>query len=249
MNYEIILSLIILLGIISSIIFFYKKKLVIEKEETYKRHVSILLTAGIRKWFYWFVSPVEKILINFKVHPTWLNFSGLFFSIIASIYFYLGKISYGGWFIILGGICDTLDGKIARATGKNSLQGAFMDSNLDRYAEIIVYFGLLSHFQNTFIVYPIMASLSGALMVSYTKARGEGLGVSCEVGIMQRPERIVYLGAGSIFTPLFDKLLKLCSINSNETLLIITLIFIAILSNITAIYRFIYIVNKLKEKN
>ena len=97
---------------------------------------------------------------------------------------------------------DMLDGKLARATGQSSLFGAFFDSTIDRYAEgatllaLVYYYSGLPDGRTAIIL--LFVTLIGSLMVSYTRARAEGLGVECNSGIMQRPERVVILIAGLI---------------------------------------------------
>ena len=95
---------------------------------------------------------------------------------------------------------DILDGRVARETGLASKFGSFYDSTLDRVSEIVVYFSLYAYFRPLpsfwWVGYVVILAMVGSLMVSYTRAKAEALGVECKVGTMQRPERVVMLGLG-----------------------------------------------------
>ncbi|MFC1661234.1 CDP-alcohol phosphatidyltransferase family protein, partial [Gemmatimonadota bacterium] len=104
--------------------------------------------------------------------------------------------------VLLGGMADVLDGRVARARGLASPRGAFLDSTLDRFAEVAVFAGLAVHFHGRPLVTLILAlALGGSLLVSYTRARGESQGVVCKVGLMQRAERLLLLGFGGLLDP------------------------------------------------
>src|SRR3972149_3600412 len=101
-----------------------------------------------------------------------------------------------GWILVTSGTLDVVDGAIARKGGAASRRGAFIDSVVDRYGECAGFAGLALRGDWAFWV--VLATIFGSLMVSYTRARAEGLGVECRVGLMQRAERYVVLGGGSI---------------------------------------------------
>ncbi len=112
----------------------------------------------------------------------------------------------GGMLILLGGMFDMLDGVVARANGKSTKFGAFLDSTLDRYSDALIFFAIAWYFfekGNLEGVLFTIGSLVGALLISYVRARAEGLGVECKVGVMERPERVVLLAAGCIAGGLF----------------------------------------------
>lgn len=186
------------------------------------------------------IEPVAKLLVNLKIHPHVVTFAGLGFSILAALSLIQGKFFSAGVMIILAGICDVLDGRLARETNKLSKFGALFDSSVDRYSEVLIYLGLTAYFltRGSYVVLLIVLAIAGSFMVSYTRARAEGLGLECKVGIMQRQERITFLAAGAI----------LGSIPGTKNFfLILSLWIIAILANITVIQRIIYIKRKLEE--
>lgn len=214
------------------------------------RHTSILIFGWLHAWFLWLFDPIVRLLVRLRVSPDALAISGLVSSLLSGLGYHAGRPVIGGWMLLLCGIFDVLDGKIARKTNRVSLYGAFMDSTLDRYAESAVFLGIISHFHPSKPMTLISTvALVGSLMVSYTKARGESLGVNCSVGLMQRPERIVYLGAASVLTAPFARLIQSLGLSlHDDALLAFTLFAIALLSLTTSLYRFFHIIGALKQK-
>jgi CDP-diacylglycerol--glycerol-3-phosphate 3-phosphatidyltransferase len=150
----------------------------------------------------------------------------------------VGLLAAQGWFVAAG-IClwvfaatDTLDGALARATNRVTRFGAFLDSVCDRYAEIGVFLGILwwyhAHGDSVGVVLAYIAA-SGSFMVSYARARAEGIGLGAEVGWFQRPERIVVLGLGLLLAPLVP------------AALLAALAILAILTNVTVIQRVVHV--------
>lgn len=190
--------------------------------------------------FYTVIEPIAKFLIYLKVHPHVITFAGLFLSILAFNFFRLGLFFHAGLMVILAGACDVLDGRLARETNKITKFGALMDSTIDRYSEVLMFLGIaiFFHDKQSYIVYLIILAITGSFMVSYTRARAEGLGIECKVGIMQRPERITWLAVGSMLGAI-PKV--------GIYLVIATIWFIAIFANITVVQRIIFIRNRLKN--
>jgi CDP-diacylglycerol--glycerol-3-phosphate 3-phosphatidyltransferase len=148
----------------------------------------------------------------------------------------------GGW-LVAGGIAflvasafDTLDGAVARASGRATPFGAFLDSLADRYAEAVLYVPLLLLFaaqQQPWLVVACAAALVGSLLVSYARARAEGLGVDCEIGLLQRPERVILLAAGLIVADL---------------LLAPVIVILAVVTNITVVQRALHVRRMLRAE-
>jgi phosphatidylglycerophosphate synthase len=155
-----------------------------------------------------------RLLVKWRVHPNLISIQGFFVTVGAGVLYHLDHVRWAGLFVILGGIIDIFDGRVARETGLASKFGSFLDSTLDRLSEIVVFLGLLSLYNqygremaDVWMVYVIMIAMGGSLMVSYTRARAEALGLDCDTGIMQRAERVVLLGGGSlIFGLMWDGL-------------------------------------------
>ena len=143
-------------------------------------------------WFMWAISPLTAFSLRLGLTPDFFNFLGLAFGMASGAFIATGRLELGGWAIVAGGICDILDGRIARATGVASLYGDFIDSTLDRFVEAAVFLGFIVLLRGTaYGAFLAAAALAGSLIVSYARARGEVHGVSCSGGLMQRGERLV----------------------------------------------------------
>lgn len=212
-----------------------------------------LLAFSIREWFvYEITKPTEDFLIRIKISPDLLTVAGFIITLFAAYFFSVGFFFLGGWLVVIGGIFDYLDGRVARAINKVSRSGAFFDSVIDRYADAFLILGILFYYRNSWVMIITVFLLIGSFMVSYTKARGEALGIECKMGLIQRPIRIFYLGAGSILSSCVT--ISLMPFHKDphnvpQYLLILILVGIAVLSNSTAISRSKYIISKLKEKS
>jgi phosphatidylglycerophosphate synthase len=178
-----------------------------------------------------------EIFVWLRITPNTISTIALVFGIGAGVLF---ALNYPIWAIILITICgglDILDGKVAAKTNRISLFGAIYDSSLDRYSEFFIYLGLAFHFRNHWTIWVVFFTFLGSTMVSYTRARAEGLGLKCNVGIMQRAERMMMLFFGVVVGLIFNVYLEAVST---------ALVIIAVASNITAIQR-IYYVKKMEK--
>jgi CDP-diacylglycerol--glycerol-3-phosphate 3-phosphatidyltransferase len=171
------------------------------------------------------VQPLVGIFSRWGLSPNAFTVTGLIVSAFAAIAFTTGSLRLGGVLILLGGFCDMIDGSLARTSGRTSRFGALLDSTVDRYAEFIMFLGIGAHFvllQDYVTALGTFFALCGSVMVSYTRARTEGLGMDGKVGIMQRPERIVFIGTAALIHPL---------------LLIFVIWMVAVFANFTAVQR------------
>ena len=164
-----------------------------------RRSASAFLGFWVRDWLMWVIGPAERPLVRSGVSPDVFNYLGVAFGAAAGVLFAERALALAGWAILLGGLADVFDGRIARARGLTSHYGAFMDSTLDRFAEGFTFVGVTWYLSDS----PVGAALSvmaitGSLLVSYTRARGEALGVSGTGGVMQRAERLVLLALGAL---------------------------------------------------
>jgi CDP-diacylglycerol--glycerol-3-phosphate 3-phosphatidyltransferase len=142
---------------------------------------------------------LARVIARTGISPTQLTLVGFVLNLVVAAVLASGSLRLGGALLLLAGAFDSLDGALARITGRSTTFGAFLDSSLDRYSEAALLLGLLSDAVRRGD--PAVASLAfvvivGSLMVSYCRARAEGLGLTCEVGIAPRPERIILLGVG-----------------------------------------------------
>lgn len=205
---------------------------------------TFVLGGFVRTWFYWFISPLVGLSLRARLSPTFFNLLGAAFGAGAGLAFALGRPVLGGWGIFLGGAADVFDGRIARFTGVASPRGAFLDSTLDRFAEVGVFAGLAVYFHTRPLVALLVAlGLGGSLLVSYARARGESQGIVCKVGIMQRAERLLLLGFAGILDPAFSQWTGWPA----GSLLSVVLALIAVGTLWTAAYRTVWIARRLPD--
>jgi CDP-diacylglycerol---glycerol-3-phosphate 3-phosphatidyltransferase len=192
----------------------------------------------LREPVYRIIRPLTDWLVSGRVHPNALTTIGFLVTMSSAAFFHVHHVRTAGFLILLGGLFDILDGRVARLSGLGSKFGAFYDSTLDRISEIAVYFGLLSLYNDyrlstgdVGMIYLIMLAMAGSLMISYTRARAESLGLDAEVGLAARAERVVLIGGSALFFGL----------NWNGLALRIVIFILAVVTNITAIQRILHV--------
>jgi len=194
-----------------------------------------ILPDSLLEGFRTFLKPFVDFMIRFKISPNFYTTVSLLLCAISGYIFGKGSLRLAAFLLLLGGLFDVFDGAVARASNRVTRFGALYDSTLDRYAEFMVYFGICFYFFKRylegyelalFICMVVFIAIFGSLMVSYVRARAEGLGFECKVGLMQRPERIVLVGV--------------CALIS-EFALILAMFVIAILANFTALQRLYHV--------
>jgi phosphatidylglycerophosphate synthase len=214
-------------------------------EDVARRPASALLGRWIRDWLMWLIGPIERALVRGGVSPDVFNYLGALLGAIAGAVYWRGMLSTGGWLVLLGGLMDIFDGRIARARGIASARGAFLDSTLDRFAEAFTYIGVALYFTGrTWGIFAAVGALGGSMLVSYARARGESLNVMCKEGLMQRAERLVLLALASIL----DAPITAAAGWSPGTLLAATLALIGLGSLGTALFRTATIARALGER-
>jgi len=160
------------------------------------------------------------------INPNLLTFIGFLITILAALYFARGRFLEAGMVIIFAGIFDMLDGRVARITNSVTKFGAFFDSVLDRYSDIVIFLGLMIYYSKAQrLSYMVLSGvvMMGAVLTSYTRARAESLIPLCKVGFLERPERLVLLIIGALANRMAPALWVM-----------------AILSNLTVIHRITY---------
>jgi CDP-diacylglycerol--glycerol-3-phosphate 3-phosphatidyltransferase len=181
------------------------------------------LSDYLRLWFKWFLDPLGKFFNSLGLTPNTMTILGLLGNSVGAYYLARGELFTGGILVLLMTPIDALDGTMARLRGESGDFGAFVDSVSDRYSELIIYGGLLYHFLS--LGEPlggllVFGAAAGSVLVSYVKARAEGLGYEAKVGLLTRVERYLVLAPALLFNQL-----------------IIGLGIIALFANITALQR------------
>jgi CDP-diacylglycerol--glycerol-3-phosphate 3-phosphatidyltransferase len=166
---------------------------------------------------------------------------------VAGIAFAQGAMFLAGWLVIGAGTMDVLDGGLARRSNGGTARGAFVDSVVDRYAELFTYAGLAVYFRDSWLVWMLGLALFGSLMVSYTRSRAEGLGVDCEVGGSQRAERVVFLGFAAFLSDIAAHLWCAWTGVFSHALLAAAVATLAVLTNVTALGRARWVARRLRE--
>jgi CDP-diacylglycerol--glycerol-3-phosphate 3-phosphatidyltransferase len=177
----------------------------------------------MRIWFKWFLDPVAGFLNRIGLTPNAVTLLGLAGSIIVAVLLARGELMWAGILMLVMGPVDALDGTMARLRGEASNWGAMVDSVTDRYSELVILGGLLYYFvgqDNSAAVVVTFAAAAGSVLVSYVKARAEGLGFEAKVGILTRVERYLVLAPLLAFR-----------------LPVIAVWILAILGNVTALQR------------
>ncbi|MDR0989591.1 MAG: CDP-alcohol phosphatidyltransferase family protein [Prevotellaceae bacterium] len=211
----------------------------------------------LQQLIYKVINPLVRILIKVGVTPNFITTTGLVLNIVAAaLLIYAGfaaahhrsLVGWAGAIILFAGLFDMMDGRVARLGKMESVFGALYDSVLDRYSELITLMGITFYlFQTGYLWGSLVAfiALIGSLMVSYVRARAEGLGLEAKVGVMQRPERVVLTALGAIFCGLCSD----CTLLDPMLILIVPLALIALLANLTAFARLRHCYRLLNEKN
>lgn len=207
---------------------------------------------------YRFIQPLIEFLSRVGVTPNMVTLIGFVINIFATVVFVYGTnaargdlryVAWGGAIILLAGLFDMMDGRLARVSKQESRFGALFDSVLDRYSELVMFLGICyylvaqSYFLSSLFAFIAMI---GSIMVSYVRARAEGLGIECKGGLMQRPERVLLVGISAILCGLvqsyagdFKYLIPGTGfpILENITIFTFPIFVMAILTNWTAIQR------------
>jgi len=193
---------------------------------------------SLRGFAYRTLDPITDWMVAHRVHPNLLTTIGFFVTVGAGIMFSGHHVRTAGFLVLLGGVFDIFDGRVARLSGLGSKFGAFYDSTLDRISEVVVFLGLLSLYNDyrlelhdVGMIYLIMLAMAGSQMISYTRARAEALGLDCRVGLMPRAERIVLIGVSALA---FGE-------SHNGLVLKIVIVALAILTNLTAFQRIAWV--------
>ena len=226
---------------------------------------------NIQLGIYRVIDPFVKMLIKVGFTPNLVTLTGLILNIGVAIIFIIGAeegnrgdLSYVGWaggLILFAGLFDMLDGQVARLGNMSSTFGALFDSVLDRYSELVMFLGicyyLIAHHYFLSSLFAFIA-LIGSMMVSYTRARSEGLGIENKGGLMQRPERVILTGISALACGItghfiggdYKLFVEGIPFHVFETMTIFTLplTIMAVLSNITAVGRLMQAKKFLTEK-
>jgi CDP-diacylglycerol--glycerol-3-phosphate 3-phosphatidyltransferase len=198
----------------------------------------VKLTSDLEKPFYAAVNPLVERLIRAGVRPNTITTIGTGLVLISAVVYATGHIRIGGLLLLLSGVADTLDGQVARGGAMVTRFGAFYDSTIDRVGDGATFIGIGAFLltapdvaYRTPAVILCMIAILGSVLVSYARARAEGLGIDCKVGIAQRAERVLGLGLASL----------VFGAGRHALLLEAIVALLAVASIITVVQRFVYV--------
>lgn len=199
-----------------------------------------LIVKPVERVFFAVTRPFVDGLLRTGIRPNTITTIGTLLVVASAVAFGLGSVRLGGLLYLLSGVVDTLDGAVARATGQATSFGAFYDSTLDRLGDGATFMGIAVFFllapdgsvaHREWAIMIAMVAIIASLLVSYARARAEGLGIECKVGIVQRAERIVVLGVPTVFF----------GAGPDGLLLFWIVLILALASVITVVQRFVYV--------
>ena len=208
----------------------------------------------LQKVIYQIINPLIKGLIKMHITPNAITTIGLLLNILAAAMIIMAAdeqapnlplVGWSGFVILFAGLFDMIDGRLARMGNMSTTFGALWDSTLDRYSELVTLFAIVLFFmesEDMLSAIVTFAAMVGSVMVSYVRARAEGLDIECKVGLMQRPERVVLTALGCLLCGIF------AASSSAQLWLIVPMWIIAILANITAFWRVAHCYKELKKR-
>lgn len=209
---------------------------------------SMLLGMRLRLYAAWLSRPLVQALVRTRFPANAVSSLSILVATAAAVALAAGRFSLGGWLYLLSGLCDFLDGRLARASGTASPRGAALDSVFDRYADGAVFIGLSWFYRDSWVLLATLGALLGSLIVPYIRARGEGLGVTFKnVGLMQRPERLLVLGLSVALSPVLEVVINPQNARPMHYLAVVGILLVAVATQHTAIMRLRFLLAALRS--
>lgn len=213
---------------------------------------SAVLGAFFVEYGLWLFRPAVRVLVRIGAHPDHLSWTSWWLHVVAALALSQGGFGLAGWTLLFGAICDSLDGSVARARGLSSDAGEVLDAVIDRWAEMVVFFGYAWYYRAMPVGFVLaLGACAGAIMVSYTRAKGEILQVDAGMGLMQRHERATWLIVATIFSTVIERWWPSTAPGTppHHWLVLAALAAIAVFANATAMVRTRYIRAELRARS
>src|SRR5690606_21901882 len=202
--------------------------------ETEKRGKSLLVGFFLRHYYFWLTAPVWNLLLRSGIPAHAVTALSGLLGVAAGVAVAAGRFALGGWRFLIAGMLDAADGRIARARGTAGPVGSALDSVLDRYTDAAILVGLGWYYRDDWVLVLVLLALVGTSLVPYVRAKGESLGVPLRGGVMQRLERVLFLGATTALSPIVEVILAPEDPNPRHWLAVVGIGIVAILANLTA---------------
>jgi len=206
---------------------------------------TVIIGFYLRHYFFWTVKPLWALVLASGIPATGITILSALVGFASGFAAAAGHFTSAAWIFIFSGILDTLDGRVARAQGKQTQAGAAIDSVLDRYTDSAVLIGLAWYYREGWELLAVVLALFGGSMVPYVRAKGESLGVAIRGGQLQRAERVMVLGIAMAASPILEAILRHGGPHPAHGLVVAALVFLAVGSNVTALSRLVELLRAL----
>lgn len=206
--------------------------------EAASRGRTALMGYHLRYYFYWVITPLWRLILASGISANGVTAIAGALGVGAAAACAYGRFALGGWLFLFSGILDAMDGRVARARNQVTPAGAAIDSILDRYTDSLMLVGLGMYYRDSWVLVAVFAALIGTSVVPYVRAKSEALGYPVRDGLMQRAERLLYFGGAVAAAPIFEALVFPHEQRPQHWLAVAGIVFLAVTSNATAIFRF-----------
>jgi CDP-diacylglycerol--glycerol-3-phosphate 3-phosphatidyltransferase len=202
----------------------------------------------VLEYGYWMLNSQVKILLALGLSADAMTLLSLAFGALGAMYIGVGRFGLGGWLMFYSFFCDAFDGIIARKRGTASNRGEYFDAFVDRYADMITGFGFLYYYRNDAWPAAIVAmGMAGSAAMGYARAKGEAVGIDPNVGVMQRHERAAWIGVFTVLSPFVSAFVEPGASHPMFHLALFALLLVAILSNVSAVWRALYVLRRMPK--
>lgn len=205
--------------------------------ETEKRGASLLVGFFFRHYYFWLTAPAWNLLLRSGIPAHAVTALSGLLGIAAGVAVAAGRFALGGWLFLIAGMLDAADGRIARTRGTAGPVGSALDSVLDRYTDAAILVGFGWYYRDSWVLLFVLLALVGTSLVPYVRAKAESLGVQLRGGVMQRLERVLFLGVGTALSPIVEVIVAPHDPNPRHWLAIGGIVIVALLANFTAATR------------
>lgn len=216
--------------------------------ELRQRSTTPLTGMWMRMYFAWLMRPLWQPIIRSGLPANAITTLSVLLSTAAGVALAAGRFSLGGHLYLVSGILDVVDGRMARHKGTAKPSGAALDSIMDRYSDAAVFLGLAWYYRDHWVLLPVLIALVGSSIVPYIRAKAEASGVAIkDVGLMQRAERIIYLGGAVALSPVLEVVLHPTDPHPMHWLAVLGIVLLAISTQYTALQRLLHLLAALGD--
>jgi phosphatidylglycerophosphate synthase/putative flippase GtrA len=218
-----------------------------QDEEMRKRGSTALTGMYVRLCFVWLMQPIFKLVVKTGIPANAVTTLSVLLAAASGVAAAAGRFALAGWLYIFSGILDVFDGRLARLRGKAGKSGEALDSILDRYSDSAIMMGLAWYYRDSWVLVAVLFALVGSSIIPYIRAKGELVGVQMTMGMMQRAERIMYLGIAVALSPIVEAILVPNETRPIHRLAVMGIVLLAVSTQVTALQRLVHLMGALNE--